>query len=615
MPQKPLASSAPLRPPLGAQVQGGGTKFSVWAPAAKNVSLELRASDGTALTSHALQPQADGVFSLWVPGVGAGALYRFSLDGGAGLPDPRSRWQPQGVFGDSCVVDLQRFAWTDAAWGGRAPADWVIYELHVGTFTAAGTFDAVRHRLDALQELGVNALELMPVHAFAGHHNWGYDPGALYAPAHSYGSPQALAALVDAAHARGMAMVLDVVYNHLGPAGAFAPAYCPFFFTERHHTSWGAAINLDGARAAPIRQFFFDNALSWLRDYHFDALRLDATAALVDDSPTHFLAELSDQVGRLTGPRRLLFAEDSRNLLRLLRPTADGGYGMDALWVDDFHHQLHTTLTGEQDSYYRDYPPGGADLARTLQRHWLYCGQRSAHLQAPRGTQPVGVQPQQAIFCLQNHDQVGNRARGDRLHHTVAPQAYRAASALLLLAPQVPLLFAGQEWGARTPFQFFTDHEAELGKQVSAGRRAEFAGFSAFYGAIPDPQNPQTFADSVLNWEELQTFEAAALRCLYRELLHLRQSMVGAVQVLSWGPGHVLLQRQGTVLLVTLLPAQQVVLPAWLRAQPLVWHTEAPAFTRTGVPPVLLGDSVRCHHEIAVLWRHTCRVTPQESST
>jgi maltooligosyltrehalose trehalohydrolase len=606
--------TAPLRPPLGAQVMEGGTTFSVWAPAARSVDVALRTPDGTALASHALQPQADGVFTQWVAGIGPGTRYRFSLDGGPGLPDPRSRWQPQGVFGDSCVVDLQQLAWTDAAWESLAPADWIIYELHVGTFSPAGTFDALRHRLDGLQELGVNALELMPVHAFAGHHNWGYDPGALFAPAHSYGSPQALAALVDAAHARGMAMVLDVVYNHLGPAGAFAPAYCPFFFTERHHTAWGRAINLDGARAAPIRQFFFDNALSWLRDYHFDALRLDATAALVDDSPTHFLAELSDRVSTLSGPRRLLFAEDSRNLLRLLQPTAQGGYGMDAVWVDDFHHLVHTTLTGEQDSYYRDYRSGGHDLARTLQKHWLYCGQMSEHLQAPRGTQPVGVQPHQAIFCLQNHDQVGNRARGDRLHHTVSIQAFRAASALLLLAPQVPLLFAGQEWGARTPFQFFTDHDAELGKQVSAGRRAEFAGFCAFQGAIPDPQDPQTFADSVLNWEDLQTFEAAALRCLTAELLHLRKTFVGAVQVLSHGPGHVLLQRQGAVLLVTLKPAQQVVLPAWLLLQPLVWHTEAPAFTREGAPPQIIKNRVHCPHEMAVLWQHTCRVTPQEAA-
>jgi maltooligosyltrehalose trehalohydrolase len=464
--------------------------------------------------------------------IGPGARYRYRLNGRQTFPDVASRYQPEGVHGPSEVIDPARFQWSDGEWKGIDIRDVIVYELHVGAFTPQGTFDEVRKRLPQLHTLGVTAIELMPVADFPGNRNWGYDGVALFAPARCYGHPDDLRRLVDAAHAQGLAVFLDVVYNHLGPDGNYLGAYSPYYFTKRHHTPWGPAINFDGEHSRIVREFFIENALYWLHEFHFDGLRLDATHAIVDDSPRHFLAELSDRVHEsFAGSKRrpLLIAEDSRNLAHMLKPLRKAGWGMDAVWADDFHHQLRRALAGDYDGYFQDYTGSAEDIATTIRKGWFYCGQKSVFRGGPRGSDPAGLSPGQFVICLQNHDQVGNRAFGDRLHHTIDLDACRAATALLLCCPQTPLLFMGQEWAASSPFQFFTDHNEGLGKLVTQGRRREFKRFKAFSElrtrkAIPDPQALETFLNSRLQWEESDTGLHAATRRLYEALLRLRRT-------------------------------------------------------------------------------------------
>jgi len=517
------------RPSLGAWPEGGGVRFRVWAPERERVEL-LSERPGKPPLVLPLVRAADGTFSGFVPGAEAGDRYRYRLDGEGAFPDPASRFQPDGVHGPSEVVDPRAFAWTDGGWPGVPPEDLVVYELHVGTFTPAGTFAGVGARLDHLVSLGVTALELMPVADFPGDRNWGYDGAALFAPARCYGRPDDLRRLVDAAHARGLAVLLDVVYNHFGPDGAYAGAFSKAYFNERHPTPWGSAINLDGPGCARVREFLAENALHWIHEYHLDGLRLDATHALVDEGEPHFLAELRSRVkASVTGRRVHLVAEDHRNLARLVLPEEKGGYGLDALWADDFHHDLRRHLAGDHEGYFADFTGTTADLARTLGRGWLFTGQRSEHFGGPRGTDPGGLRPRQLVFFVQNHDQVGNRALGERLHEQVEPAAWRAAVTLHLLAPETPLLFMGQEWAAPSPFLYFTDHGEELGRLVTEGRRREFRSFSAFAdpaarARIPDPQAPATFARSRLDWSRLGDEPHASSLRLHRALLALRRS-------------------------------------------------------------------------------------------
>ena len=404
----------------------------------------------------------------------------------------------------------------------------MLYELHVGTFSPEGTFAGAAARLPELAALGVTGIELMPVADFPGSRNWGYDGAALFAPARCYGAPDDLRALVDAAHRLGLAVVLDVVYNHFGPDGAYAASFSPYYLTERHRTPWGAGLNFDGEHSAMVRAFFIENACHWVHEYHVDGLRLDATHAIADDSPRHFLAELSARVRDSVGRRRVLvIAEDHRNIDRMLRPERDGGWGLDAVWADDFHHEVRRLLAGDAEGYFRDYTGRTADLAETLQRGWFFTGQHSTHLGYPRGTDPAGLALQRFVICLQNHDQIGNRALGTRLNHEIDPSAYRAASVVLLAAPETPLLFMGQEWAASTPFLYFTDHDADLGRLVTAGRREEFRHFTAFSDPaareqIPDPQSPATFLASRLNWEEREAEPHASMLRLYGAVLALR---------------------------------------------------------------------------------------------
>jgi len=523
------ASASRWRPALGAWCEGGGIHFRVWAPTRRRVQVVIE-GPGKTRGSHEMVRAADGTFSAFVAEAGAGSLYRYRLDGEGPFPDPASRFQPRGVHGPSQVVAPQSFRWSDASWTGVEAEELVLYELHVGTFTPAGTFAALSRKLAYLRDLGVTALEIMPVADFPGDRNWGYDGVALFAPARCYGQPDDLRRLVDRAHRLGLAVFLDVVYNHLGPDGNYLALFSPFYFSKRHQTPWGDGVNLDGPNSGPVRDFFIENALHWVHEYRVDGLRLDATHALLDDSPRHFLAELSARVHASVRERRVLVvAEDHRNLAHMVRPEEEGGWGLDAVWADDFHHQVRRGLAGDSEGYFRDFTGSVEDLTTTLRRGWFFCGQHSQHEEGPRGTDPSGLPPDKFVICIQNHDQVGNRAFGERLHQQIDPAAYRAATTLLLLAPQIPLLFMGQEWAVTTPFLYFTDHNSELGRLVTEGRRREFRHFAAFRdpanrARIPDPQSRRTFTASKLPWPEQEEREHASVLRLYRALLDLRQS-------------------------------------------------------------------------------------------
>ncbi|WP_088282010.1 malto-oligosyltrehalose trehalohydrolase [Kineosporia sp. A_224] len=515
--------------------------FHVWAPRAESVDLLLvppgshagdamPAADAAGLRRVPMVPGDNGSWAVEVEEAGHGTDYAYSLDGGPALPDPRSAWQPHGVHGPSRVFDTARHPWSDAAWPGRSAPGALFYELHLGTFTAEGTFDAAVERLDHLVDLGVDVVELMPVAAFPGRHGWGYDGVALYAVHEPYGGPAAFQRFVDACHARGLAVCLDVVYNHLGPSGNYLAQFGPYF-TDQHDTPWGDAVNLDDEGRTHVRRFVCDNALRWFEDFHVDCLRLDAVHALVDDSRQHLLAQLSGETADLA--RRLgrplgLVAESDLNDPRMVEPVASGGLGMTAQWSDDLHHALHALLTGEQQGYYADF--GGADgvavLARTLTRVFRHAGDFSAF----RGTDwghpvdPARHRGHRFLAYLQNHDQVGNRALGDRVTASLSPGRLAAGAAVVLTSPFTPMLFMGEEWAASTPWQFFTDHDAELGALVSAGRRQEFGAHGWAAGAVPDPQDPATFEASRLDWAEADKDLGARMLRWHHDLVRLRRS-------------------------------------------------------------------------------------------
>jgi maltooligosyltrehalose trehalohydrolase len=526
------AAAAPgsWRPSLGAWLDPEGVRFRVWAPERRDVQLVLE-GEGPGRPGPRLAPDGEGYWEGLVPGLGPGALYRYRLDGEGPFPDPASRRQPRGVHGPSQVVDPARFSWGHSDWPGLGLEDATFYEIHVGTFTRAGTFAGAADRLAELQDLGVSTVELMPVAAFPGRRSWGYDGVDLFAPASAYGEPDDLRRLVDRAHSLGLGVLLDVVYNHLGPDGAYLAQFSPWYFSRTHETPWGAAVNLDGEHSGPVRHFLIENALHWIHEYRFDGLRFDACHALIDESPRHLLAELQSRVRESARPRRvLLIAEDSRNLVHMVQPESAGGWGLDAVWADDLHHQLRVALAGDRDGYYADFTGSLADTAKTLADGWFYQGQHSEHTGGPRGTDPRAVPPRHFVVCLQNHDQVGNRALGERLHHQIDAASWRAASMLLLLAPETPLLFMGQEWGAMSPFLYFTDHEAKLGRLVTEGRRKEFAAFAAFAdpvarARIPDPQSEGTFRQSRLGWLERTRDPHAPTLRLYKALLSLRRDL------------------------------------------------------------------------------------------
>ncbi len=502
---------------LGAELLTSGTRFTTYS-SASSVFVRLFEEGSGAPSDYELEAQGQGFHGRILPGVGAGALYKFVLDGRE-LPDPYARFLPRGVHGPAEVVESS-YAWRHAC-VSRTLREQVIYELHVGTFTPEGTYRGAIARLRDLAELGVTTLELMPLGAFAGTRGWGYDGVAPYAPFAPYGRPDDLRAFIDEAHGLGLAVLLDVVYNHLGASGNYLSAYSPDYFGGAARNAWGESPNY----AHPVvRRYLLDNARYWLEEFRFDGLRLDATHAIADTSERHVLRELSEEVRSLRPPR-VLIAEDERNEPRLVTEV-----GLDAIWSDDFHHQTRVTLTGERDGYYGAYEPGAAGVARTLARGWLFEGQPFGSEDArPRGANADELSAERFVYCIQNHDQVGNRAFGDRLSSAVSLDRYCAVSLLLLLLPMTPLIFMGQEWAAETPFLYFTDHEPELGELVREGRRAEFARFDAFADPalrerIPDPQAESTFESSKLRWQERDHEPHRRVLALYRDALALRRS-------------------------------------------------------------------------------------------
>lgn len=470
-----------------------------------------------------MQPLAGGYFAATVQGLAAGARYLFVLDGDRQRPDPASRHQPDDVHGPSALVDVAAFAWTDAGFAPPPPDRRVTYEIHVGTFTPEGTFDAVIPRLAHLRDLGVTCLELMPVAQFPGGRNWGYDGVYPFAPSQAYGGPAGLARLVDACHAHGLAVVLDVVYNHLGPEGNYLREFGPYF-TDRYHTPWGEAVNFDGPGSMAVRAFFIQNALFWLRDFHIDGLRLDAVHAIYDQSPVPFVAELAATVAAWeagAGRRTFLVAETHLNDPAVITEAAAGGMGLAGVWNDDFHHAVHAWLTGEKRGYYADYGSRD-DVMAAMADGFVYAGRESPFFGHLRG-RPAGHLPaDRFVNCLQNHDQTGNRARGERLVSLIGPEAARLAAALLILSPGSPLLFMGEEWGEDNPFCYCISHlDAGLVAAVRRGRRREFSRFR-WRGEIPDPFDEATFAASRPDWAKLALPQHAAMLAYYRALLGLR---------------------------------------------------------------------------------------------
>jgi maltooligosyltrehalose trehalohydrolase len=500
-------------------------ELRVWSPSADSVELEA------AGTRHPMRRDQGGWWRVVVPSLGNGDDYAFVIDGAVPpLPDPRSPWQPQGVHGPSRLYDHARFPWTDQGWLGMALPGSVFYELHVGTFTPGGTLDAAVERLDHLVALGIDVVELMPVAAFPGEHGWGYDGVHPFAVHEPYGGPDSLKRFVDAAHARGLAVALDVVYNHLGPSGNYLPHFGPYF-TDRHQTPWGAAVNLDDEGSFEVRRWVIDNALMWLRDFHVDMLRLDAVHALVDDSAEHVLGQLSRAVDvlatQLHRPLSLI-AESDLNAPRTVAPRECGGLGMTAQWSDDFHHALHTLLTGEAQGYYSDFAADPyAALRATLTGAFFHAGTWSSFRDSEHGS-PIDatVTPGHRFLAYaQNHDQVGNRATGDRISSTGSPGLARVGAALVLTSPFTPMLFMGEEWAAATPWQYFTDHqEPELAEAVRSGRRREFAEYGWDERDIPDPQGLAALEASRLDWSEPSLEPHAAALDWHRRLIALRRT-------------------------------------------------------------------------------------------
>ncbi|HLZ99823.1 MAG TPA: malto-oligosyltrehalose trehalohydrolase [Steroidobacteraceae bacterium] len=524
--------TGPDRMPPGADVvPGGGVRFRLWAPNCRHVAVET--ADGLEpARSTPMAETGDGWHECLVPRARAGTRYRYILPDGMRVPDPASRFQPEDAHGPSEVIDPGAYRWSDTAWHGRPWHEAVLYELHVGAFTAAGTFRAARERLDHLAALGVTGIEIMPVADFPGRRNWGYDGVLLYAPDSTYGRPDDFRALVDAAHARGIMVLLDVVYNHFGPDGNYLPLYAPAFFTDRHRTPWGAGINFDGPQSRAVREFIIHNALYWIDEFHLDGLRLDAVHAILDDSPRDVLDELAERV-RAAGRREVhLVLENEENQTRRLAREADGRTRhYTAQWNDDVHHVLHAAATGEDRGYYAEYLGDPKKLGRALAEGFAYQGERMDYRGRPRG-EPSGVLPPTAFVAfIQNHDQIGNRAFGERLTALASPDALRALAAVYLLLPQIPMLFMGEEWGAAQPFPFFCDFEGDLADAVRQGRRREFARFPEFQSdaardRIPDPLSDRTYGSAKLDWADLDKPEHRVWLDLYRRLLARRREAV-----------------------------------------------------------------------------------------
>lgn len=514
--------------PFGAELrEDGAVRFRLWAPSHAEIGLELDGATEPLRMSRA----AEGWHELVTDRARAGTRYRFVLPDGLRVPDPASRFQPEDVHGPSEVVDPAAHPWRDAAWKGRPWEEAVVYELHIGAFTPEGTFRAAIGRLDHLAALGVTAIEIMPVADFPGRRNWGYDGVLPYAPDASYGRPEDLKALVEAAHARGLMVLLDVVYNHFGPEGNYLHAIACQAFTDRHKTPWGAALNFDGPESAAVRQYFIHNAIYWIEEFHLDGLRLDAVHAILDDSPRHLLAELAERV-RAAAPERhihLILENEENQASRLQRGSDGRPRWYTAQWNDDVHHVLHVAASGEAKGYYADYKGDTQKLGRALGEGFAFQGELMPYRGHPRGEPSAELPPGAFVAFLQNHDQVGNRAFGDRITAFAPEEAVRAAAAAYLLLPQVPMIFMGEEWAAAQPFPFFCDFGAELAEAVRKGRREEFARFPEFQDPamrerIPDPMAEETFTSAKLDWEACRRAPHAGWLDWYRRILAVRHA-------------------------------------------------------------------------------------------
>lgn len=509
---------------IGAEITGGGTHFRVWAPRRTRVDVV----DAVSGRATPLTPEPGGYFAGLVAAAPPGTRYRYRLDGGDAFPDPASRYQPHGPHGPSEVVEPLAFHWADNEWPGIGLDGQVLYELHVGAFTPEGTWAAAARQLAHLAATGITTIELMPVADFPGRFGWGYDGVNLFAPTRLYGRPDDFRAFVNAAHQAGLGVILDVVYNHLGPDGNYLREFSEHYFTSAHTTEWGEALNFDGAESGPVREFFLTNARHWIEEYHLDGLRLDATQAIVDDSAEHILTAIGRTAREAADTRRIiLVAENEPQDASLIRPPGRGGRGLDALWNDDFHHSAVVALCGRDEAYYTDYRGAPQEFVSTAKWGFLYQGQWYSWQKAPRGGAALDLRPAQFVTFTQNHDQVANSARGDRLHQLTAPGRWRAMTALLLLGPGTPMLFMGQEFSATSPFPYFADHAGELGSLVRRGRLDFLAQFPSLAAAdmqarVPDPSSPETFASARLDWRERDAHPQSY--DLHRDLIALRRS-------------------------------------------------------------------------------------------
>jgi maltooligosyltrehalose trehalohydrolase len=514
--------------PIGAEVVPGGVHFRVWAPKRRRVEVVHQAGDSGSVE---LESEGDGYFSGLVEGIGAGALYQYRLDGGDAFPDPASRFQPEGPHGPSRVVDPAAFGWTDQGWPGVGREGQVLYEMHVGTFTREGTWEAAARELPELARLGITVIEMMPIAEFPGRFGWGYDGVDLFAPSHLYGEPDDLRRFVDRAHAAGLGVILDVVYNHLGPDGNYLNQFADAWFTDRYENDWGEAINFDGEDAGPVRELYLANAGYWIDEFHFDGLRLDATQDIHDASDDPIVAAIGRRVRRRAretagGRSTLLVAENEPQETRLVRPAGRGGYGLDALWNDDFHHTAQVALAGRNEAYYTDYLGTAQELVSAVKYGYLYQGQRYSWQKQRRGSPGLDLPPSAFVSFLQNHDQIANSGRGERCHRVSSPGRFRAMTALLLLGPATPMLFQGQEFCSSAPFLYFADHNPELAEAVRKGRLEFLSQFPSLatpelQACVAVPHEPSTFERCKLDFAERERH--ASCYALHRDLLRLRR--------------------------------------------------------------------------------------------
>lgn len=619
------------RLPVGAEVlPQGGVHFRVWVPARKRVEVLVNSESETPVAIEMCQ-EPEGYFSGTAPDIGAGVLYRYRLDGTDAYPDPASRFQPHGPHGPSRVVDPASFRWTDDKWPGISLEGQIIYEMHIGTFTPEGTFSAAAKEIPELANLGITVIEIMPVADFPGAFGWGYDGVFMFAPTRLYGEPDDLRRFVDIAHAHGLGVILDVVYNHFGPDGNYLGQFSAAYFSRRHKTEWGAAINYDGESSGPVREFFSCNAAYWIDEFHIDGLRFDSTPDVFDDSPEHILAVMSRQARAAAGGRSIiLIAENEPQQVKLVKPPDEGGYGMDGLWNDDFHHAAMVALTGVKDFYYSDYFGAPQEFISCMKWGYLYQGQLSKLRKQRRGACAFGIKPATFVTYLQNHDQIANSARGLRCHELTAPGRYRALTALTLLGPGTPMLFQGQEFASSSPFLFFADHKPDLSTLVYKGRRDFLARFRRIatdegQSVIPDPADPETFRQCVLDLSERKTH--GAIYKMHKDLIRLRKSepvfrsqRVGGVDgaVLSADAfvlrffaenGQDLLMIVNLGLDLDLNPAPEPLLapPEGMRWQTL-WSSENPEYGGSGTPPLETSQGWRIPGHATVVMLPTAEI-------